>query len=169
MKTDELFIYGAYIATYRAIANKYPQKTPQDILSDLIANTPEDARGKWFATAKSIGLYDAALSLVESSQCDHNTLIRAARDMREENPEFAFGAAIAAIRWLRSAYEIDGVEIHQAVDYALEAANKTDTLPYAIDLLWQYANQYKDHDWIHNCLKSVVLRNAAKWGYPINH
>ncbi|MDX8414004.1 MAG: hypothetical protein R8J85_07945 [Mariprofundales bacterium] len=94
-------------------------------------------------------------------------MIRAARDAREEHPEFAFGAAIAAIRWLRSSYEIEAVDIHLAVDYALEAANKTDTLPYAIDLLWQYANQYKDDNWIHNCLQSVVRSKAEAWGYSI--
>jgi len=41
---------GTYLATFRAICRKYPHKTPEVILRDLIAGTPGE-EGKWFAVA----------------------------------------------------------------------------------------------------------------------
>jgi hypothetical protein len=36
---------GTYLATYRAVAKKYPHKTPADLLADLVATTPgEEAK-----------------------------------------------------------------------------------------------------------------------------
>ena len=43
------------IATYRAIATRYPGIEPNRILGDLIASTPGE-EGKWFATAKTLKL-----------------------------------------------------------------------------------------------------------------
>jgi len=48
---------GAYqkttnLATYRAIKKQYPNKSPKDILDNLIERS--DDKGKWFATAKEI-------------------------------------------------------------------------------------------------------------------
>ena len=42
---------GTYLATFRAVANKYPHKRPSEILADLAADTPGE-EGKWFAAAK---------------------------------------------------------------------------------------------------------------------
>ena len=36
----------SYLATYRALARKYPQKRPEELLGDLVASTPGD-EGKW--------------------------------------------------------------------------------------------------------------------------
>jgi hypothetical protein len=41
-------------ATFRAIAKKYSNKRPEDILRDLVSSTP-GAEGKWFAAAKEGG------------------------------------------------------------------------------------------------------------------
>lgn len=43
----------SHLATYRAIAKKYPHKTAADILHDLVEITPGE-EGKWFASAKSV-------------------------------------------------------------------------------------------------------------------
>jgi hypothetical protein len=51
-----------YLATFRAIVKKYPNKKPAVILKDLVADTP-DNEGKWFAAAKSVGLYNEAIKL----------------------------------------------------------------------------------------------------------
>jgi len=51
-----------YLATFRAIVKKYLQKKPAEILEDLVAGTPGD-EGKWFAAAKSSGLYAEAIEL----------------------------------------------------------------------------------------------------------
>jgi hypothetical protein len=49
------------IATYRALAKRYPGVEPSRILGDLIASTPGE-EGKWFATAKTLKQYDLALA-----------------------------------------------------------------------------------------------------------
>lgn len=68
------------LATFRAIVQKYPNKNPREILTDLAASSPGE-EGKWFAAAKSAGFYQEALELANRSPCDHQTLARAARDM----------------------------------------------------------------------------------------
>jgi hypothetical protein len=51
-----------FLATFRAIAKKYPTQGPAKILDDLVASTPGQ-EGKWFAAAKDAGLYDEAIAL----------------------------------------------------------------------------------------------------------
>jgi hypothetical protein len=53
---------GSHLATFRAIKKKYPDKPPRTILDDLIAQTPGED-GKWFATAKDLGLLELVLDL----------------------------------------------------------------------------------------------------------
>jgi hypothetical protein len=112
-----------YLATFGAIAKKYPHKKPADILKDLAASTPGE-EGKWFAAAKSAGLYDQAIELANQSPCDPRTLIRAARDMAEKEPRFALEAGMAAFRWLLQGYgyEITSLDIRQAYDCTVNAA-----------------------------------------------
>ncbi len=68
---------GTYLATFRAVAKKYPDKQPSEILADLVADTPGE-EGKWFAAAKEAKLYDLALDCARRSPCDPRTLARAA-------------------------------------------------------------------------------------------
>jgi hypothetical protein len=60
---------GSYLATFRAVARDYPNKSRREILHDLIRTTPGD-EGKWFAAAKEEGLYDEALAVARSSPSD---------------------------------------------------------------------------------------------------
>ncbi|MFP2895929.1 hypothetical protein [Corallococcus sp. 4LFB] len=53
---------GTYLATFRAVAKRYPHKPASEILGDLVKTTP-GAEGKWFAAAKDAGLYDEASRL----------------------------------------------------------------------------------------------------------
>jgi hypothetical protein len=112
-----------YLGTFRAIIKKYPKKKPEDILNDLIASTPGD-EGKWFAAAKSQGLYDEAIKLANRTPCDPKTLTRAARDMHETKPQFAIEAGMAALRWLVEGYgyDITGLDVLYAYDYTMKAA-----------------------------------------------
>lgn len=112
-----------YLATFRAIAKKYPHKKSGDILADLVANSP-GSEGKWFAAAKSAGLFQEAIELAKKSPCDPRTLTRAARDMKEKEPRFAAEAGIAALRWLTAGYgyEITGMDVQDAFTFTIEAA-----------------------------------------------
>ena len=114
---------GTNLATFRNIVRKYPKMEKIRILEDLIESTPGE-EGKWFATAKSLGLLPLALKLAHLSPCDPRTLNRAARDYLNKEPRFALGVAIASLRWLTEGwgYEITALDVHGAYDYAMKAA-----------------------------------------------
>lgn len=115
------------LATFRAIVKKYPNKPVEEILRDLIASTP-GSEGKWFAAAKSAGLFNLAIELVTSSPTtDPRTLIRAAQDFRDENPVFAVESGLAALKWLSLGYgyEITSADVLGAYSAVMEAAPNT--------------------------------------------
>jgi len=112
-----------FLATFRAIAKKYPTKAPAKILDDLVASTPGQ-EGKWFAAAKDAGLYDEAIALAQRMPCDPRTLTRAARDFAATKPRFAVEAGLAALRWIAAGYgyEITGLDVLAACSSTLDAA-----------------------------------------------
>jgi hypothetical protein len=114
---------GTYLATFRAVAHKYPHKSPSEILHDLAQTTPGD-EGKWFAAAKEEGLYDEALELASASPCDPRTLTRAARDLAAQQPDFAIGAGLLALHWLAKGfgYEVTGSDVWAAFSSTVAAA-----------------------------------------------
>ncbi|MBW1799884.1 MAG: hypothetical protein JRJ85_04060 [Deltaproteobacteria bacterium] len=114
---------GTNLSTFRNITKKYPKKEKSQILEDLIDSTPGE-EGKWFATAKSLGMLPLALKLAHQSPCDPGTLNRAARDYIAREPKFALGVAMASLRWLSQGwgYEVTGLDVHSAYDYAARAA-----------------------------------------------
>lgn len=116
---------GTYLAWFRAVSQRYPDKPLRQILEDLVAATPGE-EGKWFATAKELGLYDEALALASTSPCDPKTLVRAARDFEADRPEFALGAGLTALRWLVMGYgyEITGADVWMAYLKAMAAAER---------------------------------------------
>ena len=112
-----------YLAWFRAVARKYPHKETGEILADLVESTPGE-EGKWFAAAKSAGLFDEAIALANRTPCAPQTLTRAARDFAETNPAFAIEAGMAALHWLVEGfgYEITGVDVHDAYSHTMRAA-----------------------------------------------
>ncbi len=117
------------LATFRAIVKKYPGKQPADILNDLVESTPGEP-GKWFASAKSIGLYKRAGELAMTSPVDPRTLTRAARDFAEREPTFAIESGLAALHWISEGYgyEITGLDVWEAHDYTMKAAKNADCI-----------------------------------------
>ena len=112
-----------FLATFRAIAKKYPTQVPAKILDDLVASTPGQ-EGKWFAAAKDAGLYDEAIALAQRTPCDPRTLTRAALDFAATQPRFAVEAGLGALRWIAAGYgyEITGVDVLAACSSTLAAA-----------------------------------------------
>ena len=123
-----------YLATFRAVVRKYPNRDPADILKDLVAGTPGN-EGKWFAAARSMGFYDEAIELANRTPCDPRTLTRAARDMAESEPRFAVEAGIAALRWLVEGYgyEITGLDVQEAYDHTMKAAGNAGSVDATIE------------------------------------
>jgi len=120
---------GTYLAWFRAVARKYPDKSSDEILSDLVESTPGE-EGKWFAAAKSIGLYDEAARLTLRSACDPRTLTRAARDFAEKQPDFAIEVGLAALHWLVQGYgyEITSIDVLAAYSNTIKAAENNGTI-----------------------------------------
>lgn len=114
---------GTYLATFRAVAKKYPHKPASEILTDLVETTP-GLEGKWFAAAKEAGLYAEALALASRTPCDPKTLARAARDFGEKEPAFAIGAGLLALHWLAQGYgyEITAADVWVAYRATMAAA-----------------------------------------------
>jgi hypothetical protein len=118
---------GTYLATFRAVAKKYPHKDAHELLADLAATTPGE-EAKWFAAAKEAGLYDEALALADASPCDPRTLTRACRDFTESQPDFARSAGLLALRWLAKGYgyEVTGADVWSAYANTMQAAERSD-------------------------------------------
>lgn len=114
---------ATYLATFRAVAKKYPHKPAAAVLLDLVATTPGD-EGKWFAAAKDAKLYDEALALAKRTPCDPKTLARAARDHVEKAPAFAVGAGLLALYWIGQGhgYEVTRSHVLEAYRAAMSAA-----------------------------------------------
>ena len=111
------------IATFRAIAKRYPGIQPNRILGDLIASTPGE-EGKWFATAKTLKQYDLALALARRATVDPKTLVRAARDHVRSQPSFALDVALSALHWMArgAGFELTCADVGAARHQALAAA-----------------------------------------------
>ena len=125
-----------YINTFRALVRKYHHKRPEDVLQDLINSTPGN-EGKWFAAAKSAGLYETAIELANQSPSDPRTLTRASIESAVKEPWFALEAGLSALRWLVEGYgyEITGLDVWKAFDATMKAAElagyRTETLKRA--------------------------------------
>lgn len=119
---------GTYLATFRAVSKRYPNKQSSEILADLAADTP-GGEGKWFAAAKDAQLFDLALELARKSPCDPRTLARAARDFVAREPAFAVEAGLLALRWIVEGhgYDITGGDVLQAYSHTMRAAEASGT------------------------------------------
>lgn len=113
---------GTYLATFRTICKKYPGRTPESILVDLVNRTPGE-EGKWFAAAKDAKLYDVALDLARKSPVDHRTLLRAVEDFAESQSGFALNCGLIALHWICAgrAYEATMGEVRAIFDGTMEA------------------------------------------------
>ncbi len=116
-------IKSTYLATFRAIVKKYPHKDKEEIITHLAARTPGE-EGKWFAAARSAGLYSKAIELARATPCDPRTLTRAARDTVETEPVFAMEAGLAALYWLVEGYgyDITSLDLWAAYNFTMQAA-----------------------------------------------
>ena len=116
---------ATYLATFRAVARKYPHKTAGEILADLVTSTPGD-EGKWFAAAKEAGLFEEALALARRTPCDPRTLTRAARDHADHQPAFAVSAGLLALYWMAQGYgyEITSADVRAAYSSTMKVAER---------------------------------------------
>jgi len=136
---------GTYLATYRAVAKKYPTKSEEDVLARLVASTPGD-EGKWFAAAKDAGLFAEAIALARRTPTDPRTLARAARDHADEQPAFALEAGLTALEWLALGYgyEVTGADVWAAYLPAKSVAERADATAALRSRVREIAARYRD-------------------------
>ncbi len=119
--------------------------------------------GKWFATAKSIGLYDEAIELANRSPCNPQTLVRAARDMQESNPAFAMKAGVTALRWMLAGYGYDltSIDVTGAFQYATEAAERIQQQDGAIKAIQNLLAARGSDEWVCKVLQAALFRSSG--------
>jgi hypothetical protein len=114
------------LSTFRALKKKYPELAQEKLLGYLVSSSPGEP-GKWFATAKTLKLFEQATRLAWASPCDPKTLNRAARDHLKTQPDFAMQCALASLHWMSMGhgYELTGMDVQDAHRMAIEAASIT--------------------------------------------
>jgi hypothetical protein len=126
---------STFLAVYRETVRNYPDRSTRQILLDLIGARGQ--RGKWFAAAKSAGFFDIALECAANNDAERATLVRAARDFADANPEFTAKIALLALGHLIAGrgYEPNPLLIDQAVDHLLAASSRIGARQWATDHL----------------------------------
>ncbi len=142
-RRDEAYrVYGlhasranAYLAVFRAVSHKYPERDPRQILIDLIEARGD--QGKWFAAAKSAGFLDIALECAGHGTTEPATLLRAARDFAKSEPRFSAQIALQAVSDLLAGkgYEPTTLDLLGACDYYLSATAQFNDAKSAEDVL----------------------------------
>mgnify|MGYP006164762415 CR=1 FL=1 len=104
----------------------FPELAKDQLLNHLVVSTPGEP-GKWFATAKTLKLFDQAIRLAWASSCEPKTLNRAARDHLKTQPDFAMKCALASLHWMSMGhgFELTGLDVLEAHRFAIEAAAVT--------------------------------------------
>lgn len=116
---------GTYLAWFRAVAKKYPERSKEEVLALLVASTPGD-EGKWFAAAKDAKLLVEALGLAMRYPTDPRTLARAARDFADTEPQFAIECGMLGVARIAEGYgfDITGADVWAAYSPAKKAADR---------------------------------------------
>jgi hypothetical protein len=119
------------LATFRAIANKYPGRDRRSILIDL-AESGRDP-GYWFAAAKAEGFLDLAGEFARTGRTDPRTLSRASRDLLEKDPRFCLQVGRLALEQILDGYgyELTSVDVTDAYQHFMAAAQKLDVVAQA--------------------------------------
>lgn len=147
---------NSFLSTYRSIAKKYPHKAPEQLLRDLIDAYPGE-EGKWFATAKELGLLELALELARMGPCDPKTLTRAAEGYMETSPAFAADVGMCALVWLFKGYgyDITSADVWAAYRATIKAADACGHKEDALGRIREaVAFGLKEHNWVAGILAS---------------
>jgi len=126
---------NTYLAIWRDLVKRYPDLDARMILEDLIAT--HGSKGKWFAAAKTARFLDIALDCAAQHDAAPATLIRAARDLKLKEPDFAAQVAVCAVRHLVQGrgYEPSPLDIDEAVEHLMVATGRIGASEWALQEL----------------------------------
>jgi len=110
------------LATFSAIAKKYPGYDQKKILLDLATSSGEP--GRWFAAAKDAGCLDLALEFAKTGRTDPRTLSRASRDLLKNDDRFSLEVGRLALQRMLEGYgyELTGMDVIDAYEHFMAAA-----------------------------------------------
>ncbi|MEA3280816.1 MAG: hypothetical protein U9Q38_09500, partial [Thermodesulfobacteriota bacterium] len=130
-----------YLAQYRSILKKYPERDPRKILMDLIESSGDKAA--WFSSARQAGFLNIAEECAFSGIVNPKTLIRAARDAKESDPRFTSRIAYRAIDNMLQGhgYEMTTSDLTQAFDHLMTAAKNLQIMSQTIKELQMLLDQ----------------------------
>lgn len=131
------------LATFRAIARKYPGRDPKRILLDLAASSADS--GHWFAAAKDAGFLDLAWKFARTGRTDPRTLSRASRDLLDSDAPFCKEVGLLAIQRILQGYgyEITAVDVIDAYNHLMAAAQKLEIVAQTRDDVLAIATKAK--------------------------
>lgn len=152
---------GTYLATFRAICKKYPGRTPESILANLVERIPGE-EGKWFAAAKDAKLYDLALDLARKSPVDHRTLLRAVDDFAESQSGFALNSGLIALHWICAgrAYEATMGEVRAIFDGVMKASEIAGCRGAAMDTVRKTLAVFPEERLVNDTLAKIMKESA---------
>lgn len=130
------------LAIYRTLIRQYPNRNKRQMLLDLM-NSRGD-KGKWFAAAKDAGFFDIAIECAASYGAEPSTLVRAARDFLNKEPNFAATVAILSLSNLLTGggYDPAPNDAIDATQHLFAAAVKIGALEWATNELGKLAVQH---------------------------
>jgi tetratricopeptide (TPR) repeat protein len=116
--------HTTYLATYRAVAKRYPSRSARSILIHLEQRSEVDS-GSWFAAAHAAGERQLALDFAIRGHTAPTTLRRAARKQQTADRDFAQACALLAAREYALGYGYDVLisDASDATHLALELAD----------------------------------------------
>jgi len=157
---------NTWLAMWRDLVKRYPDRDPRGILEDLIAL--HGRKGKWFAAAKTAGYLDIALDCASDPEAAPATLIRAARDFADKNPAFAAQVALHAIAHLLAGRGFDAIplDIDEAINHFMAASRQIDRRAWGMAELRQMADRQAGDDLMTRRLQSRLfeLETAVRDG-----
>ncbi|MBF0244705.1 MAG: hypothetical protein HQL31_05485 [Planctomycetes bacterium] len=132
-----------YLNQFRAITKKYSQMEPRRILEDLMRLSGNPSQ--WFSAARQTGHLDLALECALKGRVDPCTLIRAARDYADKDPEFSLRVSFRALAQMiyGEFYEITTVDLMNGYDLVIKAARHFDQLEKAITQIRRWMEETK--------------------------
>ncbi len=130
-----------YLSQYKSIVKKHPERNPRQILLDIINRTENKA--SWFASARQAEFLDIAKDCALSGLIEPETLIRAARDTTDSEPEFAAVIALRAIDLLLQGYgyETTTSDTISAFKHLMKATKNLRSITWAIFELKRLINR----------------------------
>ncbi len=159
------------LATFRAIARKYPGRDRKTILSDLAGASGDP--GRWFAAAKDAGFLDLALQFANEGRTDPRTLSRASRDFLQKDVQFALQVGWIAIQRILEGYGYDliGADVIGVYNHFMAAATALNVASWARAEVLTLAAKHTGAEFSDILQKQTTITEQRTWTKrsPLRH